>query len=280
VGSIKSKKLSWPAQAKKALGQNFLQNNGIAKALVGAAVIDPEDTVVEIGPGKGMITQFLLERVRKVIAVEKDEELFDFLKEKFSKEVAEKKIILVHGDILKFNPSRYAIVASDYKLIGAIPYNITGALFKYFLQKIKTPPKSIAFIIQREVAQRILTKKEKRSGSIRGKENLLSISIKAYGSPRYIKTVRRGSFWPIPKVDSAIFVIENISKDFFETISEKKFFALLRAGFAHKRKFLVRNIENVSGYDTKTAFSICKIPERARAEDLSLENWRCLAKNL
>jgi len=263
-------------RAKKSLGQNFLRSAHAARALVEAAGINQNDIVLEVGPGKGMITHILLEKAKKVVAVEKDEKLADFLKEKFKEEIANKKLAVLSGDILTFNPKSSTLNANRYKLIGSIPYYITGHFLRKFLST-DLQPKTIALIIQKEVAERIVAKKEKPLDSARGKESILSISVKVYGMPRYIKTISASHFSPKPKVNSAIIVIENISKKFFNNISEERFFKLLKAGFAHKRKLLIKNIKQFKKIkEIESVFKHCKIPLKARAEDLSLKEWRAL----
>lgn len=263
-------------RSKKSLGQNFLRNESVAKKLVDSANILPNDVVVEVGPGEGVITQFLLTQARAVIAVEKDESLVAFLQKKFSAEISSGKLILVCDDILNFNPNAYRLEPRAYKLVGSIPYYITGAFIRRFLS-IDEQPETIALIIQKEVAERIVARDLKPLDSARGKESVLSISVKAYGEPRLIQKIGRGSFAPSPKVNSAIFVIENISKNFFKTITEKHFFSLLKRGFAHKRKLLLKNLE---GEAAREAFGACKIEDRVRAEDISLANWKCLIEKL
>jgi len=159
----------------------------------------------------------------------------------------------------------------SYILAANIPYYITGEIIRIFLTE-NSKPKRMALLIQKEVAERIAKSK---------KESILSLSVKAYGTPKYIKTVSRSCFSPAPKVDSAILSIENISQDFFEDIDEKKFFEIVKVGFASKRKLLVNNL-SVKYDKTQVAksFSACDIPEKARAEDVELERWKCLAKHL
>jgi 16S rRNA (adenine1518-N6/adenine1519-N6)-dimethyltransferase len=139
-------------------------------------------------------------------------------------------------------------------------------LFKKVLEA-PNPPKSITFVVQKEVAERILAKN--------GKESILSISIKAYGEPKYGGIIKAGSFNPKPKVDSAIIAIRNVNKKRFADISEQKFFEILRKGFSHKRKLLINNLKT-----NKEVFKKCGLSEKARAEDLKVENWICLTKEL
>jgi len=197
-------------KAKKSLGQNFLKNKSVVKDIVRASDLKKEDVVLEIGPGKGILTIELLKSSSNVIAIEKDDDLYEYLKEKFSDEVRGEKLNLIHGDILKEELPEI----KNYKLIANIPYNITGQILKKFLSG-KNQPKLIALLIQKEVAERIVAKD--------GKESILSMSVKAYGQPKFIKKVKAENFSPKPRVDSAILLIENISKDFFEDISEEKF---------------------------------------------------------
>ena len=133
----------------------------------------------------------------------------------------------------------------------------------------------MVLMLQKEVAKRIVARDSK--------ESLLSISVKAYGEPKYIETIKRGSFYPIPNVDSAILLINNISKEFFSVANqEKEFFNILRAGFAHKRKFLINNLEAwlPSKEKLQKAFEFCEISPKARAEDIKPEDWRCLAEKI
>ena len=257
--------------AKKSLGQNFLTNTGIVASIVDAASIIPLETVLEIGPGKGILTQELLKRGAKVIAVEKDDELIPFLEEKFKKEIDEKQLILIPDDILNLESAKNtAFNLKDYKLVANIPYYITGLIIRKFLTT-KNQPKQMVLLVQKEVAERIIAEN--------GKQSLLSVSVKVYGTPKYIKTVKAGSFTPAPKVDSAILLIDNISKNFFNNITEERFFEVLHAGFAHKRKQLFGNLRAVFDENIlREKMKMAEIPENTRAEDLSLENWRKLSE--
>lgn len=253
---------------KKSLGQHFLTNTGIVASIAEAGLVSADDTVLEIGPGKGILTAELLKIGATVIAVEKDKELLPFLEEKFKNEIVKKQLVIINEDILDFSPETYNLQPETYKLVANIPYYITGAIIRKFLTE-KHQPKKMVLLVQKEVAERIVAKT--------GKESLLSISVKVYGRPKYIKTIKAGSFTPPPKVDSAILLIDNISRGFFDIISEERFFEILHAGFAHKRKQLFGNLKAV--FDEKILrekMATCGILENVRAESLSVEDWRRL----
>jgi len=246
----------------KFLGQNFLKSKKIAEEIVKAADIKPNDVVLEVGPGKGILTEELVKRAGRVIAVEKDGRLVDFLREKF-KNIKNLKII--HNDILKI--TRYALPITRYKIVANIPYYITSHFLRKFLES-DFQPFLMVLMVQKEVAERIVARDKK--------ESILSISVKVYGQPKIIKIVPAHYFSPKPKVDSAILRIDNISKKFFKNDTETSFFGLVKKGFSSKRKMLKNNL-NLSNTECLTR---CGIPEKSRAEDLSLENWRYLVKIL
>ena len=258
--------------AKKSLGQHFLTSKTVAEDLIRAAGITKDDIVLEIGPGRGFITEELLKYAKKVVAVEKDEHLADFLKNKFAQEIESKKLIVVAEDILVFNLLNYTLAPIPYTLVGAIPYYITGILLRTALEN-PIRPKTVALIIQKEVAERII--------AADGKENLVSLGVKAFGEPKYIQTVPAELFLPPPKVDSAIFTIEDISDDFFRKngFSHEQFFAILHAGFAHKRKMLLPSLMGglkIEKNALARIFDECGITPTARPEELGLPKWGCL----
>jgi len=225
-------------KAKKSLGQNFLKSIPALNMMCEAGGVNSNDTILEIGPGKGALTTKLLEKAGKVIAIEKDNELFEFLKEKFADEIENKKLELINGDILNFDITTYHLLPATYtyKIIANIPYNITGAILKNFLSSPEQPERMI-LLVQKEVAERIVARNNK--------ESILSLSIKAYGIPKYIMKVSKRFFSPSPKVDSAIIAINNISHKNFKTKQEEDiFFELIKNGFAHKRKVLRKNLES------------------------------------
>lgn len=258
--------------AKKSLGQNFLHSMGAVHAMVEASRVTKDDTVLEIGPGKGVLTEFLLKTGARVIAVEKDDRMIPHLSERFGKEVVSSQFQLVHGDILELSPEKLDLAGKNYKIVANIPYYITGELIQKFLET-NTQPSLMTLMLQKEVAKRIVAKDEK--------ESILSLSVKAYGTPYYVQTVSAGSFNPVPSVDSAILLIDNISSDFADTSAQKRFFTIIKAGFAHKRKKLIRNLETVAEkMILEKAFSDQNLSLDTRAEDLDLKQWKTLAQAL
>jgi 16S rRNA (adenine1518-N6/adenine1519-N6)-dimethyltransferase len=259
-------------QAKKSLGQNFLTSGKALMEIVNAAEVNADDIVLEIGPGKGVLTEKLIHFAGKVVAVEKDDQLYEFMKQKFAKEISEGKLDLINGDILEFDTGVMKFYKDfNFKIVANIPYNITGAIFKKFLSA-EFQPETMVLLVQKEVAERIAREK---------KESILSLSIKAYGEPKYISTVKAGSFVPAPNVDSAVLLIENISKDFFKEISEDSFFRAIKAGFGSKRKKLSSNLSEVYPKDkVLKSFQTLNLDENIRAEDLSLLGWKSLVKLL
>ncbi len=255
-------------RARKSLGQNFLIHPRIAERIADVAQLANDATVLEIGPGRGILTRALLVRARKVIAVEADAELVAQLQATFAQEIKENRLELVHADIRTFDlstlPRSYAVVAN-------IPYYLTGELFRMLLES-EHQPASITFLVQKEVAERIVLRRG--SGQARAKESILSLSVKAYGEPKYEFTVKRGAFIPAPNVDSAVLSVRNISRDNFASrAEERRFFELVHAGFAHKRKFVRSNLKELN----VDPLLLASVPPKARAEDLTLSVWLALS---
>lgn len=261
-------------KAKKALGQHFLRSERALTKIIEAGDPNKEDVVLEIGPGEGILTEKLLRSAGKVVAVEKDRDLCDFLKERFAQDIKEGRLDLINEDILDFDPNILKSYKNlSYKIIANIPYNITGSILKKFLSAEYQPERMI-LLVQKEVARRIV-------GGEGGKESVISLSVKVYGEPRYVETVKAGSFVPRPKVDSAILAIEGISRKFFEEIDEKKFFEMVKIGFSSKRKMLVSNLGPKYGKEgVLEAFEQARIEEKIRAEDLTTETWKKLSISL
>lgn len=259
--------------AKKSLGQNFLMHRQTANRIVAAASLPGGAAVLEIGPGTGMLTRELLSAGHQVTAVEADYLLVETLTETFSKEIEEGKLVLISADIRNFDTKD---VPDPYHVVANIPYYITGELLRTFLTA-PHQPKSMTFLVQKEVAERIARQKGKTA-----KESLLSLSVKAFGTPKYCFTVPRGAFMPAPNVDSAVLHIADIGRGSFEDLQEEdRFFEVLRAGFAHKRKRLAKNLEEHWPRESiEAAFLAEGLQPDVRAEDLSLASWIALAKRM
>ena len=238
------------------LGQNFLINEGVAKLLVSCLNVPKNIPILEIGSGKGILTKQILDHGYKVIAVEKDVKLVEGLKMRFENEIKTKQMKIIQEDVRSFNLPKF-----KYAVISNIPFYITGSLIKKLLTS-KYQPIAISLLIQKEVAYRIAKDK---------KESVLSLSVKFYGSPKYIKTIKRGNFSPKPKVDSAIISIVDIKE---RSISEEKtFFSFIKSAFTNKRKKLCNNLNNKN---LKTFYEFAKkknIDVNIRAEDIEYSTW-------
>lgn len=251
-------------KAKKSLGQNFLMHQRIAERIALTATLPPGAIVFEIGPGTGMLTRELLKWAKKVIALEADKELFEKLKDTFAREIGEGKLELLHGDIRTFDIAK---LPRGYALVANIPYYLTGEIFRMFLES-EHQPCCMTLLVQKEVAERIVNAE---------KESILSLSVKAYGTPKKEFNVPRGAFRPAPNVDSAALTIRDISRrNFSSRDEERRFFELIRAGFAHKRKFVRKNLAD-AGFALPNQ---TEIPEKARAEDVPLSFWLTMARSI
>lgn len=258
-------------RAKKSLGQHFLTSTRVARAMISAADISTNDQVLEVGPGTGMLTEALLHAGARVIAIEKDARLSRLLARTFSQEIANGKLWLIEADALAVNPAALGIPVLRYKVVANIPYYITGTVIARLLSH-QCQPESMTLLVQKEVAERVA---KDTKGSV------LSMSVRAYGTPRYVQTVSRNLFKPKPAVDSAVLCIENISRARFRKVPEARFFMLLKQGFAHKRKKLMGNL--ALSYPTETLINVFKhagIHEHVRAEELSVDTWCDLARDL
>ena len=291
------------------LGQHFLTGQWAARTLARAAEVRAGETILEIGPGKGALTKELLATGNKVIAVEKDPALVGQLEETFAKEIVSGALRVIAADVrdvdVMYEPGQTVpdarrgesgardvpkrttsatlrlrneadgiVLPGGYVVAANIPYYITGEILRTFLTTQKQP-RAMALLVQKEVAERIIARD--------GKESILSLSVKAYGTPKIIAKVSRGNFSPPPSVDSAILLIENISRAFFTNVDENAFFKLVRAGFSSKRKLLASNLSGKNEFTKPILFELftaCDIPEKARAEDVPLEKWRRLTLEL
>lgn len=244
----------------KRMGQSFLIDKNILDKIIQTADISKDDTILEIGSGLGNLTQKLAEEARKVITIEKDRQLLQPLEENL-KEYG--NIEIIQGDILRDEID----LPPDYKIVANIPYYLTSPLLRMFLES-ENQPEEITLLIQKEVGQRIIAQPPRM--------NLLAISVQFYAQPKIIFPVSKNCFWPKPKVDSAIIKISQIKKP---SLDVKEFFKLVKAGFSSPRKQLVNNLSSKLDLDKeeiKKALIECGLPQTARAENLSIENWTYL----
>lgn len=251
---------------KKSLGQNFLKSERVLDKIVDAIDLSENDVVLEIGPGLGALTDKIITRFKdlkiekfKLIAIEKDRELAENLKQKFKNK---KNIEIIEGDALKILPELcFMFQVSSFKIVGNIPYYITGHLFR-ILEELGNKPSKIILMVQKEVAQRICAPKYEQ------KMNLLALSTQFYADVKILFYVSKGNFWPVPKVDSA--VIEIIpANEVYDEKFRKIFFKTIKAGFSNKRKLLASNLSGVEGI-----LKSISVNPLARAEELSLEEWK------
>ena len=247
------------------LGQHFLTSARIAQTIARESGAAPGATVLEVGPGKGMLTKELLALGASVVAVEKDPDMVAACTNAFPEAIASGKLRIIEGDAreLLTNGFNRLELPEQYTVAANIPYYITGELIRLFLTAPQQPT-IVVVLIQKEVAERIARTK---------KESILSLSVKAYGNPVYVQTVKAGSFNPPPKVDSAVLKIEHISRENFVSIDEGKFFDLLHAGFGQKRKVLLGNLKRAYGDSMQYAWDELSLDTNIRAEDVSLAIW-------
>lgn len=259
--------------AKKSLGQNFLITPRIVEMIALAGDIKEGETVIEIGPGKGALTTQLLKAGARVVAIEKDDRLIPLLGDLFKAEIAAGKLALIHKDVMDISDGELAdIVASSgtYKVIANIPYYITGQIIRTFLSRAQQPSIMI-LMVQKEVANRTIARDEK--------ESILSLSVKVFSTPSLVMNVSRGNFFPIPNVDSAVIKLSDIKNPFADKAEEERFFSYVKAGFAQKRKKLIKNLEAVADKESlKKRFADLGLDENARAEDITLATWLKLAQ--
>ena len=256
-------------RVKKDLGQHFLLSRKIIGKIIKAAQLKKTDTVLEIGPGLGVLTVELAKHVKLVIAVEKDEKLVQVLQNNLKTEKL-KNVEVVSDDILKFSPNK--LLTTNYKLISNLPYQITSPILWKFLHEEKFKPELLVLMLQKEVAARVTAKP--------GNMSLLSVLVQYYTAPSVVVQVKRTLFYPPPKVDSTVLKFQ-ISNFKFQ-IDEKKLFKLVKSGFKSKRKTLRNNIRvlNLSNPTISAALNKINLSEKCRAQELSIADWLNLYKML
>lgn len=250
--------------ANKALAQHWLFDKQVLSKVASAAEVASADTVLEIGPGLGTLTEVLQAKAKHVVAVEKDKLLAEDLKRKLS----DKNLEIISGDILEFDLRK---MPTGYKVVANIPYYLTSRLLKVLLESIN-PPVNMSILIQKEVAQRITAKP--------GDMSVLAFSIQYYGEPQIVQEVPRQLFKPVPAVDSAILLIKRREKPLFAA-DAKRLFRLVKAGFGARRKQLKNSLAGglrISEGEAKRMLIAAKLNPLVRAQELSLLEWQMLYK--
>ena len=249
--------------AKKSLGQHWLTDIASLEAICDAAEVSPDDVVLEVGPGFGTLTELLVLRAQRVVAVEFDEKLAAEL----APRVQAQNLQVVHQDILHFD---LTTLPPGYKVVANIPYYLTSNLLRV-LSESASPAARVVVLVQKEVAERVVAEP--------GEMSLLSVSVQFYWQANLGRLVPAELFTPPPKVDSQILILQRRSVPLFPDVDTKQFFRIVKAGFSSKRKTLLNSLSAglaLSKADTVELLTRANINPTLRAQNLSLENWHHL----
>lgn len=269
----------------KGLGQNFLTSDAALGAIVAAAELTPEDVVLEVGPGLGLLTRRLAERAGVVVAVELDERMVAALRE----EVGDRpNVHVVAGDILEVDPAAAVSRALGregagdlrYKVVANLPYYITSAALRQLLEA-SVRPTLLVLMVQREVAQRITAVAGGAVG--RGDMSLLAVSVQVYGEPEVVRRVPARAFYPRPKVDSAVVRIRVHPEPRVPDELRRAFFRVARAAFAQRRKQLVNSLSANLALGrgvVEGALRAAGVEPSRRPQTVSIEEWVEIARSL
>lgn len=250
----------------KKLGQNFLINQESLKKIIDALDIKSGETIIEVGAGSGNLTKEILKTSAKVIAIEKDSKWVDELKA----HIEDDKLEVIQSDVRDILAELTKGIG-NYKLVGNIPYYLTGRLLR-ICQELENAPQTIVLTVQKEVAERIVAKA--------GRGNQLSAIINLWAKSRIIWHLRPADFYPRPKVDSAVIKIDPLAKK-ERLVNEEDVIALVKTGFSQPRKTLFNNLSSeFSKQSLKKVFQGFNFEAMIRPQDLSRDLWIKLAKNL
>lgn len=253
---------------KKSLGQNFMHDPNALEKIVTSAGIMPEDTVVEVGPGTGALTEKLAERARHVFSIEVDDRLQPLLEDKFD---AVPNVYFVFNDILKTDiPS--LVGNHDFVVVANVPYYISSAIIWHFLEP-RRRPKRMVMTMQYEVAERIMEKPDNMS--------LLAVAVQFYGVPTIVSKLSPAVFWPRPNINSAVMRIDTHPEPPVDVPSPEIFFRVVKAGFSMKRKQLKNSISGGLQIKSKVARDLLQAAEidpQRRAETLTIQEWGRLTR--
>jgi 16S rRNA (adenine1518-N6/adenine1519-N6)-dimethyltransferase len=261
-------------RAKKGLGQNFLVDDGILQSIIQAADLKPTDTVIEVGPGLGLMTAELAKRAGWVIAIELDNHLADILNETLQYE----NIVVLNEDVLGASPAAilqggppgFPAAFNQYKVVANLPYYITQPVIRHFLEAPVKPEKMV-LMVQKEVAETICAEA--------GQRRVLSIAVQFYGKPSIVAKVPPASFFPAPDVDSAVIQIDVYKQPPVEVDNPEGFFKLVRAGFTAARKQAANSLSQGLGLPRPAINQMlarADIDPQRRAETFTLEEWAAL----
>ena len=261
-------------RARKGLGQHFLADSEALETILDTAGISGTDTIIEVGPGLGILTEELAKRAGTVIAVELDDRLAEILNQSLSKY---QNVKIINRDVLETPPETLLAEAgldsaAEYRVTANLPYYITSLVLRHFLEAA-SKPRSMVVMVQWEVAEEI--------AATPGRMSLLSIGVQLYGAPEIIARVPAASFYPPPQVDSAILKITPYDQPPVEVGDEAGFFSLTRAGFSAARKQLANSLANGLGVPKAETLGLLEkagIEPTRRAETLALEEWGRLWK--
>ena len=253
---------------KKNLGQNFLLDKNLIKKIVDLCQFKKDDFVLEIGPGLGALTGEVASVVKKLIAVEIDARLCKILSERFSSLT---NVEILNEDILDFE---FPSCKEKIKVLGNLPYYITTPIISYLI-KNRMRISEIYLTLQKELAKRIVAKKRDSDYSS------FSCYVQYYMNPEILFYINSGAFKPRPKVDSAFMRFIVYEKNPFYVKDESLFLKIIRAGFAHRRKMLKNNLENIFDKNLiKYSFSKLGFTDNIRAQELSVEDFAGLSNVL
>ncbi len=251
------------------LGQNFLIDDSFSKWIVDQLDPQPEDVIIEIGPGTGALSQHLIGRCRKLILIEKDRRLVDHLREKFAD--AAEQVEILNEDAINFD-KRPLFVVGPVKLIGNLPYSAATPIMRNFLEQ-PTPVSRAVLMLQKEVAERIVAVPSTKAF---GK---LGLRMQAEWQVDLVRTAGPDLFHPRPKVDSSIIVLAPREAGTLPYFSKRFFDELTNRGFAQRRKLLKKNLGLKTEVWNELAAKL-EVSETARAEELSLRQWVDLTNDL
>ena len=256
-----------PAPAKKSLGQNFLVDRRIVSRILAAADLAPHDTILEIGPGRGILTRPLADRAKSLTAIELDGNLASTLTAEFAEHP---HVSIVHADAREIDIA--SVIPSDapYKLIANLPYYAAQPIIRRFLEAYRKPALMVV-MVQREVARNMTAPP--------GEMSLLSVATQLYGRPRIVASVPPRAFRPAPKVTSAVVRIEVFPEPALPLDSIDAFFTLVRAGFSAPRKQVHNCLQqalSIPRHDAENILIQAGIDPKRRPQTLSLDDWGSL----